>query len=130
MLPNAKVKKENTLRNHVAKIETTHDVALPFYPNECFVCQSIDQVKRCSRCNMVSYCSSDHQKEHWPRHKEICNAIASIINEKGVSHIYENRDCFVCYVAKKRYEIVLLVPSQAFVKNTHAVPSTTKIASK
>ncbi|XP_033225117.1 uncharacterized protein LOC117178028 [Belonocnema kinseyi] len=85
-----RVKKENALRKDVTKIKRTHDVVLPFYPNECFVCKSTNQLKICGRCNMVSYCSSDHQKEHWPRHKDICNVISSILTEKGVSHVYEN----------------------------------------
>lgn len=63
---------------------------MPFYPNECFVCGSGNSIKRCSRCNMISYCGKNHQKDHWPDHKEICDVISAIMQEKGVLHLFEN----------------------------------------
>ena len=33
---------------------------------------------RCSQCLSVSYCSKDHQKRDWARHKETCKRIASL----------------------------------------------------
>lgn len=38
----------------------------------CAICQSDKNLKTCSRCKMVFYCSPDHQKQHWPSHKIIC----------------------------------------------------------
>lgn len=60
-----------------------------FYPNACFVCQATDNLKRCSRCRMISYCSEVHQIEHWPGHKDLCKTIHAVMKEEGVSHIYE-----------------------------------------
>ena len=28
--------------------------------------------KRCAACNSVSYCSQDHQRQHWKEHKKVC----------------------------------------------------------
>ncbi|XP_033217707.1 uncharacterized protein LOC117173325 [Belonocnema kinseyi] len=61
-----------------------------FYPNSCFVCHTIGKLKRCSRCNMISYCRKDHQLEHWPKHKSFCNEIATIMKEQNISHLYQN----------------------------------------
>ncbi|XP_033227624.1 uncharacterized protein LOC117179702 [Belonocnema kinseyi] len=60
-----------------------------FYPNSCITCQATGKLKRCNRCQMVSYCGSAHQKEHFPQHQEICKVIARIMSEKKVSHVYE-----------------------------------------
>ncbi len=32
---------------------------------------------RCARCKTICYCSPDHQKEDWPRHKKECNELKS-----------------------------------------------------
>ena len=61
-----------------------------FYPNECFICKALSPLKRCSRCNMICYCGKEHQKEHWPEHKDICNVIFLILKEKDNSHIFED----------------------------------------
>ncbi|XP_033230929.1 uncharacterized protein LOC117182020 [Belonocnema kinseyi] len=63
---------------------------LVFYPNECFICKATSSLKRCSRCNMISYCGKEHQMQHWKFHKDICKEIFNILKEKGLSHIYEN----------------------------------------
>lgn len=34
-------------------------------------------LKRCSRCRNVFYCSQNHQKLHWKDHKSVCNEISS-----------------------------------------------------
>jgi hypothetical protein len=38
----------------------------------CAVCGSVEDLKRCSRCKKVSYCSIDHQKKDWTTHKKTC----------------------------------------------------------
>ncbi|XP_033218438.1 uncharacterized protein LOC117173902 [Belonocnema kinseyi] len=60
-----------------------------FYPNECCVCKSANNIKRCARCQMISYCGKDHQNEHWKYHKDICNVISTMMNEQKVSHLFE-----------------------------------------
>ena len=48
-----------------------------FRPNAgiCFGCGSSNpdkQMKKCSQCKQVSYCSAACQRSHWPTHKLIC----------------------------------------------------------
>ncbi|KAJ8959770.1 hypothetical protein NQ314_006200 [Rhamnusium bicolor] len=37
----------------------------------CEVCQQ-PAARRCSACKLVSYCTAEHQKEHWNDHKNAC----------------------------------------------------------
>ena len=34
-----------------------------------------EKFKVCQRCNSVSYCSKECQKNHWPTHKGMCNSV-------------------------------------------------------
>lgn len=38
----------------------------------CAVCNRTDKLLRCSRCKTVFYCTKEHQKRDWKRHKEFC----------------------------------------------------------
>ena len=40
----------------------------------CRVCQKPNATKRCSRCNIVWYCSPECQKKDWKTHKPVCNS--------------------------------------------------------
>lgn len=40
----------------------------------CVVCNRTDKLLRCSRCKVVFYCTKEHQKRDWKRHKEFCAA--------------------------------------------------------
>lgn len=62
----------------------------PFYPNECFICKSTKDLRRCGQCQMISYCGETHQKDHWGEHKAVCKIIADILKRKKVSHLFEN----------------------------------------
>lgn len=44
---------------------------------------------RCQNCKMISYCGLEHQKDHWPTHKEFCRAITSIRRELKLKHIMD-----------------------------------------
>ncbi|XP_043476157.1 uncharacterized protein LOC122507487 [Leptopilina heterotoma] len=59
-----------------------------FLPNECYICKSRDNLKRCE-CNMISYCSEDHRLKHSPVHESFCKVIKELLKEKKVAHIYE-----------------------------------------
>ena len=60
-----------------------------FRPNECFVCKYTDKIKRCSGCQMISYCGLNHQKDHLKKHRELCRIISTLMKEKGVLHLFE-----------------------------------------
>ena len=34
----------------------------------------VGRFKRCSRCRLAHYCSSEHQALDWPSHRAFCNA--------------------------------------------------------
>ena len=49
----------------------------------CVVCQ-IEADKKCTGCNEVVYCGKEHQKKHWPIHKNDCKCWKVIEDTKGV----------------------------------------------
>ncbi|KAL0118545.1 hypothetical protein PUN28_009304 [Cardiocondyla obscurior] len=38
----------------------------------CAVCDRTDELSRCSRCKVVFYCTKEHQRRDWKRHREFC----------------------------------------------------------
>lgn len=40
--------------------------------NTCRFCDQTENLLRCSRCKLVYYCSKDHQRRDWKRHKPNC----------------------------------------------------------
>lgn len=38
----------------------------------CAVCNRSDKLLRCSRCKVVFYCTKEHQRRDWKRHREFC----------------------------------------------------------
>lgn len=44
----------------------------------CVVCGSNNNLQRCSRCHIAYYCSRDHQKLDWKRHKIECLPINKV----------------------------------------------------
>lgn len=67
---------------------------LIFYPNNCYVCKTTTSLKRCSRCQLISYCGEKHQIQNWNRHKEFCGIISKIMKVNNLTHIYEHlRGC-------------------------------------
>ncbi|XP_043269830.1 uncharacterized protein [Venturia canescens] len=60
-----------------------------YYSNVCGMCQVYGEgikLQRCSGCRMIAYCSKLHQSDHWPRHKEICPVLKTLM--KGTDTIY------------------------------------------
>lgn len=41
--------------------------------DQCVVCERTGGTKRCSRCNTVAYCGTEHQRMDWPLHKWACS---------------------------------------------------------
>lgn len=47
-----------------------------FYGSLCHVCKQFSHnLKRCSACKTLAYCSKDHQKQDWAEHKQFCKII-------------------------------------------------------
>lgn len=66
-----------------------------FYPNICHVCKSHDNelpLKKCGNCKMISYCSREHQKEHWPLHKSFCENINSLKQMSDGRNMYKGQE--------------------------------------
>ncbi|XP_044731075.1 uncharacterized protein LOC123294037 [Chrysoperla carnea] len=44
------------------------------YSSVCFICKIYDtkKLKRCSGCKLIAYCSIEHQKMNWSKHKSFC----------------------------------------------------------
>ena len=64
-----------------------------YYPNMCHVCHVFDKtedpLKRCSRCNLISYCGRKHQKQDWPFHKDLCGVVSEMVKNVGGSSIFQ-----------------------------------------
>jgi hypothetical protein len=43
----------------------------------CKVCGKLDGTMRCAKCKEVRYCSVEHQKEDWKKHKKVCWTLAA-----------------------------------------------------
>ncbi|CAK9813810.1 hypothetical protein ANTQUA_LOCUS7775 [Anthophora quadrimaculata] len=66
-----------------------------FYANVCHICKKFGNgisLKKCGNCTMISYCSKEHQKEHWPQHKYLCNAICNVLKDKKLSKFLNDRE--------------------------------------
>lgn len=44
-------------------------------PSGCAICDKEQDLKICTACRVLSYCSKDHQIEHRKDHKEFCNYV-------------------------------------------------------
>lgn len=65
------------------RISTNVDYNQFFNPNICHVCKSTDQnnLFRCVRCHMISYCSMEHERHDRSNHGDICTIITKFIDE-------------------------------------------------
>jgi hypothetical protein len=54
---------------------------LNFIRKKCRLCQSEEEnLKKCAKCQSVWYCSKEHQKEDWGRHK--ISECKNLLNKK------------------------------------------------
>lgn len=62
-----------------------------FCPYLCHFCKKPSaNLKICSSCKLISYCSVEHQKKHWKFHQELCSAVGSLIKDFRCKTIFEN----------------------------------------
>lgn len=60
--------------------------------NACSVCGIIENLLRCGQCKAIFYCSKEHQKEDWKKHKLSCKKLATSESvEKKYGHIIDNK---------------------------------------
>lgn len=50
----------------------------------CVLCEKTDKLSRCSRCKSVFYCTKEHQRRDWKRHKEFCGIRATWPNDSSL----------------------------------------------
>ena len=95
--------KMNVTRNTELAQEHTPDVTpiLALKQGSCFLCwNSASQLKRCTGCKRVSYCSPECQKKDWnTSHKKICQFLIAS-NEKRTSTSTIGRNWEVFYREK------------------------------
>ena len=53
----------------------------------CVKCFRNENLKKCSRCKSVSYCSITCQKEDWSLHKKMCKINDGFITESNTNNI-------------------------------------------
>lgn len=65
-----------------------------FYATVCAVCDDpclaeggLSTLKTCGGCHLVSYCGTDHQKDHWKFHKEMCLVLKAVLKKLGANKI-------------------------------------------
>lgn len=86
-----------------------------FYANVCHICKRFGKeisLKRCGNCSMISYCSKEHQKIHWSQHKDLCNAICSVLKDNTISmtlNIKQNVDLKTWVQMKMNFMLLVAI---------------------
>lgn len=56
----------------------------------CQVCKTLpkpDQREACAECKLVTYCSSEHKKLHWPSHADVCQTLVHLFKKTNFTNI-------------------------------------------
>ncbi len=63
-----------------------------FYWGCCMVCRLAGTrerpLKRCGSCACIYYCSVEHQKKHWKRHRRLCSYLTTAAQEIGADNFF------------------------------------------
>ena len=67
-------------------------------------------VKRCSICKLVYYCSKSCQKRHWSEHQALCNVIKEQLNQhnktsRGLGDSLDT-EMFVSHLSPKKHAVI------------------------
>lgn len=70
--------------------EKIKSLETPFVGRECLNCWKTEQdikLYGCARCRIAKYCSTECQKEDWPKHKQVCQIFkeSQIIDKKDIA---------------------------------------------
>nr|CAH7760125.1 unnamed protein product [Callosobruchus chinensis] len=65
--------------------------------NTCLVCGTCENLQRCARCKEAFYCSKEHQRKDWKKHKLSCNKKSEVppstdTVESRYGHIVTNQE--------------------------------------
>lgn len=74
------------------------------------------KLQRCQNCKLISYCGLDHQKNHWPTHKQFCRAITSIRNEMKLKHILDMNGTTTQLTAPQLREVKFMIQTMMVMK--------------
>lgn len=56
----------------------------------CQLCKrELSRRYSCERCGLLSYCSTEHRRLHWPEHAELCTAVQTVCKARGTAHILQ-----------------------------------------
>ncbi|CAG9767247.1 unnamed protein product [Ceutorhynchus assimilis] len=83
--------KSNSLKKYENDSLNINDAVLQDEPNKCQVCRNPAKQK-CAGCNCVYYCSREHQKFDWKKHKKVCKSYKVVTNEAEARHIVATKD--------------------------------------
>lgn len=65
-----------------------------FFPNMCHVCRRFGEnainLKRCGACQMISYCSREHQVKDWSNHQAFCHAVCALKKEFFLKTLFDS----------------------------------------
>uniref|UniRef100_A0A1B6E0F3 MYND-type domain-containing protein n=1 Tax=Clastoptera arizonana TaxID=38151 RepID=A0A1B6E0F3_9HEMI len=96
-----------------------------FYGTVCHVCKRCGNednviLKVCSNCKLFSYCSLEHQKDHWPIHKEFCKCIQAILKRTGGQHVFqEAKELMITdHIEWNNYKINLIQLAECILKRS------------
>lgn len=56
----------------------------------CQVCKTMpkpSQRESCAECKLVTYCSAEHKRMHWPSHADLCQTLADLFKKNNVKNI-------------------------------------------
>lgn len=63
-----------------------------FKLNACVICGVNENLQRCGQCKAVYYCSKEHQRQDWKKHKIFCKKIQNIDGvENKYAHIIDGK---------------------------------------